>query len=200
MILGDSISIGYTPHVARLLGPAIKVVRPNRNGRPENCQGTDNGLPNLDRWLELEGGEWDLIHFNFGLHDLKRVNAETGKNSNNPDDPYQSSPEEYREQLTTIVKRLLKTDAKLVLCTTTPVPEDVKPYRATTDPVEYNRVAREVIRELDPTGDRIAVNDLFEFANRRLEQIQRPANVHFSPQGSKELAVEVANVIRRELE
>jgi lysophospholipase L1-like esterase len=200
LILGDSISMGYTPHVARLFSPAIKVIRPNRNGRPENCQGTDNGLPNLERWLKLEGGNWDLIHFNFGLHDLKRVDPETGKNSNNAEHPYQSSPEEYRQQLRTIVQRLMQTDAKLVLCTTTPVPAGVKPYRATTDPAEYNRVAREVIGELDPAGQRIAINDLFAFADARLDQIQRPANVHFTGEGSKVLATEVARIIRKQLE
>lgn len=200
LILGDSISIGYTPFVQKELAEEAFVMRPMRRNRKrnkmshENCAGTDNGIKHIDRWLRLDGGDWDVIHFNFGLHDLKHVDGETGKNSNNPDDPLQSSPEEYEKQLRVIVSKLKATGAKLICCTTTPVPEGCEPLRETTSPEVYNQVAKKVAAEFGAE-----VNDLFAFANPQLEKIQRPANVHFSPEGSKILAGKVCEVLRKAL-
>ena len=105
LILGDSISIGYMPTVKELLKDEAVVMRPMKNEEnPENCQGTNNGVKHIDRWLKIDGGNWDVIHFNFGLHDLKRVDFQTGKNSNDSDDPHQASPEEYEKQLREIVR------------------------------------------------------------------------------------------------
>lgn len=196
LILGDSISIGYTPYVKKSLKDLAFVTRPMRNHRgAENCEGTDKGITAIDRWLAMGDGQWDVIHFNFGLHDLKRVNAETGKNSNLPGDPYQSSPEEYGKQLQEIVEKLKATEAHLIFATTTPVPAGVKPYRAPTDPVTYNRIAREIM-----ATNGIEVNDLYAFAEPRLEEIQQPANVHFSPSGSQQLAGQVTKAIQAALD
>src|SRR5690554_6092851 len=80
LILGDSISIGYTPFVQEYLKGKANVFRPVfENGKPENCQGTTNGIKNIDRWLGTK--KWNIIHFNFGLHDIKHVDPVTGKNS-----------------------------------------------------------------------------------------------------------------------
>ena len=46
----------------------------------------------------------------------------------------------------------------------------------------------------------IATNDLYAFALPKLEKIQRPANVHFTPEGSKVLAKQVAAAILKALE
>jgi len=43
---------------------------------PDNCSDTGYGLAKLDSWLG--NGKWDVIWFNFGLHDLKWLDA-TGK-------------------------------------------------------------------------------------------------------------------------
>lgn len=201
LILGDSISIGYTAQVRQLLEPFADVYRPtNPKGGAENCQGTDYGVQHIDRWLEIDGGNWDVIHFNFGLHDLKRVDPKSGKNSNSFDDPYQSSPEEYAQQLKEIVKKLMATKAKLIFCTTTPVPDGVKPARATTDPELFNAKALEVIKELSNETHRIETNDLYSFANKRLAEIQKQKDVHFSKTGSSILAAEVARNIRKVLD
>lgn len=192
LILGDSISMGYTQPVRELLGAEAVVVRPtNDKGKPENCAGTTKGIEHVDRWLALDGGNWDVIHFNFGLHDLKRVQPDTGKNSTDPDHPHQADLGTYRTQLTEIVEALEGTGARLVFATTTPVPEGVRPYRAPIDPVEYNAVALEV---LDGRG--VAVNDLFAFAEARLDTLQKPQDVHFTKEGSGALAGEVARAIR----
>ena len=83
LLLGDSISIGYHRAVVEALGDDFVVVRPMANpekGRAENCEGTTKGVKAIERWLALEGGDWDVIHFNFGLHDLKRVDPKTRRN------------------------------------------------------------------------------------------------------------------------
>ena len=196
LILGDSISIGYTPFVTELMKDEAKVVRPtNANGGAENCAGTTKGVPNIDRWLALDGGNWDVIHFNFGLHDIKHVQPESGQNSNDPNHPHQASPEKYEEQLRAIVEKLKATGAKLIYATTTPVPDGgVRPYRLPSDVEKYNEIAVRIMKEND-----IAVNDLYAFVLPRMEEIQRPVNVHFTDEGSQALAEEVVKHIRKAL-
>ena len=41
----------------------------------------------------------------------------------------------------------------------------------------------------------VPIHDLYSFALVRLEKVQLPANVHFTPEGSVALAEEVAKVI-----
>lgn len=192
LLLGDSISIGYTPSVQQQFEGTAVVHRPMREGgRAENCAGTTNGMANIDRWLEIDGGNWDVIHFNFGLHDLKRVDAESKENSNEVTDPRQAEPETYEAQLKTIAHRLQRTGAKLIFATTTPVPAGgVRPHRDIGDPLHYNAIAR---RLLEPLG--VQINDLYAFALPKLEEIQRPVNVHFTPAGSEQLAGEVVAAI-----
>ena len=182
LLLGDSISIGYTQPVRELLAGRATVIRPTlADGRPENCQGTTKGVAQLERWLELDGGGFGVIHVNFGLHDLKRVNNST------PNDPPQASPEVYGAQLRTILSRLCATGARVVFATTTPIPGgELRPYRAPGDSRIYNQVALEVAAELD-----VAVNDLYGFAIAQHPSLLQPGNVHFDQQGSRLLAERV---------
>ena len=196
LILGDSISIGYMPFVKTLLQKEAFVTRPMQNAqRAENCAGTTNGVKQIDRWLKLEGGDWDVIHFNFGLHDLKREDPKTGKPSSNPADPNQASPEAYEKQLEEVVKKLKATGAELIFATTTPVPEGkVSPHRDLADVEKYNALAKKIMKEHG-----VAINDLYALALPKLKEIQRPVNVHFTPAGSELLAKEVVKHIREAL-
>jgi len=63
LLIGDSISIGYTPSVRKLLTDKANVHRV-----PGNARHTGIGLENINKWLG--DGKWDVIHFNWGLHDL----------------------------------------------------------------------------------------------------------------------------------
>ncbi|GAB5558997.1 MAG: hypothetical protein SynsKO_06440 [Synoicihabitans sp.] len=189
LILGDSISIGYTRQVREWLAGKANVFRPmNAAGtKPENCQGTTYSLQHIDRWLGER--EWDLIHFNWGLHDLKRVEeAGTSRNSTDPNDPYQATVEQYGANLEILVEKLKATGARLIFATTTPVvPDSAGPRREPQDPAKYNAAARRIIR-----GDTAEVNDLYAFSLPRLDKLQRPRNVHFTPEGSALLAEQVA--------
>lgn len=193
LILGDSISIGYTPYVQKALEGEARVFRPMRNEKAaENCEGTTKGVKEVDRWLRISGGGWDVIHFNFGLHDLKRVHPETRSNSDDIRHPRQAEPEVYATQLEAITKRLKSTGAHLIYGLTTPVPGGgVRPHRDIEDPWRYNEIAREIM-----TRHGVEVNDLYCVALDQLETIQRPVNVHFSPEGSSLLADQVVGAMR----
>ena len=203
LILGDSISIGYTLQVRELLKGQANVFRPmmTRNptlkGKPlrvENCQGTTHGLKRIDEWLQ--GRKWAVIHFNFGLHDLKHV-VEPGssKNSKDPNAPYQATVEQYAKNLEHIVQRLQATEARLIFATTTPVVPDVQGVpREPEAPPRYNAAALKIMQVND-----IRVNNLYAYCLPHLDTWQQPRNVHFNREGSQALAKQVAKVIEEEL-
>lgn len=199
LILGDSISIGYTPYVQKLMEGEAVVLRPmgkadpkTGKARAENCSGTTKGVESIERWLKIDGGNWDIIHINFGLHDLKREDPKTHQASNDPNDPPQADLETYEKQLREIIGKARQTGAKIIFATTTPVPEGgVKPHRDPADVERYNAVAKKIVAEFG--GE---VNDLYAFCMPRLKEIQRPVNVHFSPEGSELLAKQVVESVR----
>ena len=179
LLIGDSISVDYhRPTVAALDGKA-SVHRPKAN-----CGPTTRGLEHLGEWLG--DGKWDVIHFNWGLHDLKYMNKKGGLDSNGKQ---QVPPAEYEKNLRELVKRLKTTGATLIFATTTPVPQGAG-GRIPGDAAKYNLLAVKVMQE-----NGIAIDDLYRFALPRLKDIQRPANVHFTPEGSKVLAKQVAESI-----
>jgi hypothetical protein len=183
LLIGDSISIGYTLPVRALLQGKANVHRPR-----ENCSSTKAGLEKLDTWLGT--GKWDVIHFNWGLHDLKYLDA------NNklvpPDKGKQQVPlDEYEKNMRALVERLKKTGAKLIWCSTTPVPEG-SDGRVAGDEVKYNETALKVMKEAG-----VAVDDLWAFAKPRLTEIQKPANVHYTDEGSQALAKQVVSEIEK---
>lgn len=189
LLIGDSISMGYTLPVRELLDGKANVHRP-----PANCGPTTSGLQNIDKWLGE--GKWDVIHFNWGLHDLKYL----GPNGENLADPRDSTsrqqvpPERYEQNLRKLVERLKQTGATLIWCATTPVPEGAK-GRVVGHSAQYNEIAAKIMKEND-----VAIDDLYSFALPRLKEIQLPANVHFSKDGSSELAKQVAKTIDAALE
>ncbi|MEY2598415.1 MAG: hypothetical protein RLZZ142_674 [Verrucomicrobiota bacterium] len=194
LILGDSISIGYTLGVRGALAGKANVYRPMAGKGPANCEGTTAGVAHLDRWLGSQ--KWSVIHFNWGLHDLKHVQTPgISKASENPADPPQATVEQYAQNLAQLVAKLKATGAKLVFATTTPVaPGTTKPPREPEAPPRYNAAALKIVQ-----AEGIRVNDLFAFCAPQLEKLQIPQNVHFTAEGSSVLAREVARVIAEEL-
>ena len=188
LLIGDSISIGYTVPVRRLLSGIANVHRPLTN-----CGPTTKGVQNLDAWLGDK--PWDIIHFNFGLHDLKYINS-NGERVPPSEGHLQVPPNEYEVNLTKIVKRLQNTNAKLIWRTTTPVPKGAH-GRVPGDAAKYNEIAARVIRKT--LGKDAVIDDQFAFAMKRLTEIQRPADVHFTPEGSDALAKQTAKAILSQL-
>lgn len=188
LIIGDSISVGYTPHVKEMMKDEAYVEHP-----VENCQGTKFGVEKIDKWIGTE--PWDVIHFNFGLHDLKHVDPVTGINSVKPEDPYQSDLKQYKENLEAIVKKLKASKAKLIWATTTPYPDKPDgPLRMAADVLDYNKVALKIIKK-----NKIPVNDLYSFILPDMAALQLPKNVHFKKEGSEALAKKVVEAIRKQV-
>lgn len=185
LLIGDSISIGYTLPTRKLLDGKANVHRIPTNGGP-----TTRGLEQLDRWLG--DSRWDVIHFNFGLHDLKHADPKGGLVEAS-EGPRQVDLDAYRDNLRTIVRRLKATGATLIWCTTTPVPPGAK-GRVPGDEVAYNAAAAEVMKD-----EGVATNDLHAFAASRLAEIGKPADVHYTTAGSAVLATAVAGRIEAAL-
>jgi len=186
LIIGDSISMGYTLDTRAMLKGVANLHRP-----PTNCGPTTKGLEEIDAWLGK--GKWDVIHFNWGLHDLKYMN-EQGKLVDVDEGKQQVPIEQYEKNIDELVQRLKKTGATLIWRNTTPVPEGSK-GRVPADAVKYNAAAARVMEEHN-----VQIHDLYSFAKEHEKEIQLPKNVHYSKAGSKKLAEQVVEVIKAALE
>jgi lysophospholipase L1-like esterase len=170
LLIGDSVSRGYTLGTRKALAGKANVHR-----APENCGPTANGLKKLNVWLGE--GKWDVIHFNFGIHDRATPAAD------------------YEQRLNEIVTRLKATGAKVIWASTTPVPPDTKDGPAATEAIlEKNRIAAQVMQKQG-----VATDDLFSFINPHLAKVQNPKDVHFSAEGYDLLGQQVATSIRAAL-
>lgn len=162
LLIGDSISIGYTLNVRKEMEGKANIHRIPTNGGP-----TKNGTASLTKWLGT--GKWDIIHFNFGLHDLRHM--EDGKR--------QVEPEDYEKNLRTLVAEMKKTGAKLIFGTTTPVPEGtLTPQRTFGDVALYNNIALKVMKEND-----VAIDDLNAAVAPDIAKLQNPHDVHYNADG-----------------
>lgn len=178
LLIGDSISMGYTIAVRERLAGVANVHRIPTNGGP-----TTRGVESIDKWLG--DGKWDVIHFNWGLHDLRHMDH--GKR--------QVEPADYEANLRRLVARMKETGAKLIWATTTPVPKGkLNPDRRFGDEKTYNEIAAKVMKE-----EGVATNDLFSWVLPKAGELQKPQDVHFHPEGSEYLANQVAKVIREAL-
>lgn len=170
LLIGDSISEGYTPFVKELFAGTAEVHRPN-----ENCGSTQLGLEKLDLWLGKT--PWDAIHFNWGLHDLRYVD-ENGDFSVIPRGRHFVPLPDYERNLMALVEKLKRTGAQLIWGTTTPVPKGCS-WRIENDDQLFNQVAARVMHH-----ENIPVNDLHKAISPRLNEFQEPNDVHFNSAGS----------------
>lgn len=178
LLIGDSISMGYTPDVRKLLEGKANVHRIPQNGGP-----TKNGVANIEKWLGT--GKWDVIHFNWGIHDLKFM----------PDGKRQVEAADYEQNLRALVARMKKTGAKLIWATTTPIPEgELNPPRKFGSVKEYNDIAARVMAE-----NKIAVDDLNAHMTPQFERLHNPKDLHYGSEGYAFLGQKVAEEITNAL-
>ena len=182
LLIGDSISIGYTPHVVAILKGRVEV-----SHHKGNAQHTGTGLKMLDRWIG--GKQWDVIHFNWGLWDLcyrhpdSRVQGRRDKEKGT----LTTSIDQYEKNLDQLVVRLKKTGAKLIWAHTTTVP-DGEAGRKLGDDDRYNDVASRVMKKHG-----IEINDLNALSDSFPAGLfTAPGNVHFKAEGSRRLGQAVA--------
>ncbi len=178
LLIGDSISIGYTIPVREMLKDKANVLR-----IPTNAAFTGFSLEHLDEWLGSK--KWDVIHVNWGLHDLKIM--EGGK--------HQVPLDQYETNLSALIQRLKRTGAKLIFATTTPVPDGkVNPPRDPADVAKFNAAALRVMKR-----EGVAIDDLYSAILPKLAEMQMPVNVHYKPEGYRFLAGQVAASIAKML-
>jgi hypothetical protein len=187
LLLGDSISIGYTVPVRQYLQHKANVHRP-----PVNCQDTAFGLEHLKGWLG--SGKWDVIHFNWGIWDTHYLDRKTG---GIVDDEGKIAPEnmrirhtleEYRQNLTKLVDILQGTGAKLIWASSTPIM--FRKGDRFDDIANYNEVAARVMKERG-----IEIEDLYAFVLPRVTKWQIPDQCHFNKRGNKNLGDKVGRRI-----
>jgi lysophospholipase L1-like esterase len=161
LLIGDSISRGYTLATRHALAAKANVHR-----APENCGPTANGLKKLDLWLG--DGKWDVIHFNFGIHDRATPVAD------------------YEQRLEQFVQRLRATGARLIWASSTPLPAESS-YGSDAAIVARNEIAARLMRKHG-----IAINDLYAYVAPRLNDFQKTNDVHFSEAGYEYFGARVA--------
>lgn len=165
LLIGDSVSRGYTQATRAALAGKANVHR-----APANCGPTASGLKNIEVWLG--DGKWDVIHFNFGIHDRNTPVAD------------------YTQRLEQLVHRMQKTGARLVWAGTTPIPDDPSKGQRAASIVERNAAAAELMKKHD-----IAIDDLFGAITPHLAEMQNPNDVHFNAKGYDFLGRTVARAV-----
>ena len=192
LIIGDSISIGYTEPVRGNLKGIADVFRP-----PENCQHTGYGLAQIKAWLGT--GKWDVIHFNFGIWDThlldSKGNLVRSIAEDNKDHPpagdirIRHTPEQYRENLSKLVEILKGTGAKLIWASTTPVMFRTG-ERFEAIPT-LNRIAADLMQ-----SHGVATDDLYAFVRPQVQAWQDPDQCHFNAQLGKQVAESILTALR----
>lgn len=170
LLIGDSVSRAYTLGVRKALAGKANVHR-----APANCGPTARGMKKIDVWLG--NGNWDIIHFNFGIHDRNTPVAD------------------YTQRLEKLVERMKKTGAKLIWASTTPIPDVAETKQTAAVIVERNQAAAVIMKK-----NGILTDDLFTFITPHLKDTQIPGDVHFKTEGYQLLAKQVAEFIERALE
>ncbi|MHA1684217.1 MAG: SGNH/GDSL hydrolase family protein [Promethearchaeota archaeon] len=186
LLVGDSIRMGYAPLVReRMSGEAIIVEIPKNGGDSGNL------VRRLPRWLKkAKSRALDIIHFNCGLHDIKRQ-FEATRN--------QQPIERYEKNVEALLAMLReKTRATLIWATTTPVIYErhhaVKGFdRHEVDVESYNKIATKI---METAG--IPINDLNGVITRdSIEDCIKEDGVHMTSRGNELLARAVVDFLEQ---
>jgi lysophospholipase L1-like esterase len=184
LIIGDSISIGYTPFIKTALSPNVEVAH-----NPGNGGSTLRGMESMDKWLDNR--DWDVIVFNFGLHDM--VHKDSSGKYDVVNGTIAVPLKEYRKNLEAIADKLNETTAKVIFVTTTMVPEGASGRKTASVPA-YNEVALKVMKKKN-----IQVVDLYQPSLEIHPLNSKPKDVHYTPKGYEQLASIVVAAIRNAL-
>jgi lysophospholipase L1-like esterase len=188
LLIGDSISLGYTKQVTELLKDVANVQRP-----PDNCGDTTSGLHNLSRWVGTS--KWDVIHFNWGLWDLcyRHPESKMYGQRDKVNGTIAVPLDQYEKNLEALVLQLKKTGARLIWASTTRVPEG-EAGRFTGDEIKYNAAAGRVMAR-----HAVAVDDLHTLtAGFAPSYFVREGDVHYTIEGYARIAEQVAASIKKD--
>lgn len=190
LIVGDSISIGYTPFVKKYFSEKATVFH-NKG----NAQHTGTGLEKINDWLGEE--QWDIVQFNWGLWDLCYRHPDSKEYGNR--DKLKGKPEftihEYAANLDSIISMIKKkTNAKLIFVTTTYVPQN-EPGRYQNDVQKYNDAAKEIMNKHG-----VIVNDIYNASIPIHKMHGLGSNdVHYNKEGYEKLGDLIADFLNKQL-
>jgi hypothetical protein len=190
LIIGDSISIGYTPYVKTYFSESA-IISHNEG----NAQHTGTGLSKIDAWLGEEN--WDIIQFNWGLWDLCYRHPDSKEYGNR--DKIHGKPtytiDKYASNLDSIISVIRKkTNAKLVFVTTTYVPKN-EPGRNESDVQKYNDVAKMIMMK-----HAVIVNDIYEQSISIHNDFGEGSNnVHYKKEGYEKLSELIIKFLETEI-
>lgn len=190
LIIGDSISMGYTPFVKEKLAQKAAVFH-----NEGNAQHTGTGLKKITEWVGDE--DWDIIQFNWGLWDLcyRHPDAKVYGNRDKINGKVFFPVEEYASNLDSLVTTLKKlSNAELIFVTTSYVPEG-EAGRFSEDAIRYNAAAKEVMKKHG-----VVVNDIFEQSKEiHSEHNRAPNDVHYTETGSEKLGELIAVFLEKKM-
>ena len=190
LIIGDSISIGYTPLVENYFVDKAII-----SHNPGNAQHTGTGLDKIEEWIG--SGKWDIIQFNWGLWDLcyRHPDSKVQGKRDKVNGKITYSVDDYKYNLDSIVSILEeKTDAKLIFVTTTYVPED-EAGRYTDDAIKYNDAAKMVMKKHG-----VIVNDIYEQSIQIHKKFGKGSDdVHYTNEGYEKLCELVTDFLETEI-
>lgn len=188
-LIGDSIRLGYQQVVRECLGDLADIWSPEGN-----CMHSVHHLFNLAWYI---GQPADIIHFNFGLWDCRRLGRGRAENA--------VPVELFARNLDFLIGKVRgATGATLVWATITPVVESrynarftapCDPCRVASDVDLYNAAAAPVLARHG-----IETNDLNGFVvSGGTEKLICDDGVHYTEEGCALLGRRVAEVIRAKL-
>ena len=189
LIIGDSISIGYTSFLAQSLEK--KAIIQHHKG---NAEHTGTGLKQLSSWLG--DAHWKIIQFNWGLWDLyyRHPDSKVQGHRDKERGSLTTSLDQYAKNLEQLVAQLKKTGAQLIWANTTIVPEG-EAGRIVGDDLRYNEVAAKIMNR-----NGIAVTDLNTVSKSFPPGLfTQPGNVHFTKEGYRKLSTRVQEGIESAL-
>ena len=194
-LIGDSISVHYTPYLKKYLNNEFEFERKEDNGLAEENldvpQGANGGntsmvLEYLRSKLKDEQFRPDYLLLNAGLHDIKRDPA-TNQIAINQ--------EKYKANLAEIFDLLEENEIKPIWIKTTPVVDSIHNkkgmafYRFSEDVDLYNSIADSICFNRD-----IPIIDLFGFT-KKLGLNEYVDHVHFSEEAREKQAIFIAGFL-----
>jgi len=206
LLIGDSISMpvpftpgGYGNNTRWMLEAKNISVQHNGGwGKGGQASNTPKGLSCTNtstsgNWFNFTG-TFDIIHFNFGLHDL--VASGPGEGAEHVDIP------QYMLNIKEIFTRLSTRAKHVIWTTTTPCPNVTTSMgRSDAKVIAYNKAAMTALS----SASNVLVDDLYAAVdgycgkNYKTCDLQLPANVHFTSKGCEFMAEHVVAKIMQVL-
>ncbi len=190
LIIGDSISIGYTPFVQKNLRNIADVYH-----NPGNAQHTGTGIDSIETWIGEN--QYEIIQFNWGLWDLCYRSPDSMEQGNRDkiNGKLTYSVDDYGNNLDLIVKMIRKkSNAELIFVTTTYVPEG-EAGRFKEDVIKYNEIAKKVM-----VSNKVKINDIYEKSMMVHHDFGKEMNdVHYLPKGYEKLAAQISDFLENEI-